>query len=194
MNRKIYIIPALILATMLSSIAQESGNQLFNVGDKDLNFTVGLGSPWVFYHDYRTGLPPVVVSLDKGFRDDLGPGVLSIGVMAAATTYREDYYIATWLYDYGQKSTTLIGALRGTYHYQFIDKLDTYGGVHAGLRLESWKTFGTAPSDVVDVGLKVRPVFNLFAGAKYFISDNLFILGELGLEIAFINFGIGLKL
>ncbi len=169
--------------------------QLFNVGDKDLNFTVGYGTYEVLKNGYRTMLPPIAVSFDLGFRDDLGPGVLSIGGLVGATTYKDELSFYGWIYDYGWKSTTLIGALRGTYHYQLINALDTYGGVHIGVLYESWREYGTAPSyDTRDATL--RPVFNLFAGAKFHFSDNLFVLGELGLGVGipFINIGLGLKM
>ena len=144
----------------------KANGQLFHVGDKDLNFTIGYGTPWVFYHDYRTMLPPIAVSLDVGFRDDLGPGVLSIGGLIAATTYKDAVINPSWIHEYGEKSTTLIGALRGTYHYQFFDELDTYGGVHMGIRYESWRDYGTTPADYVrDFNIQIRPIFNLFVGA-----------------------------
>jgi hypothetical protein len=151
--------------------------------------TIGFGSPWVYLNSYHTVLPPVALSFDYGFRDDIGPGILSIGGMLGATTYRDRASSFT----YGYKSTTAIIALRGTYHYQFIDQLDTYAGVHLGLRFESWKEYGiivlVEPRD-----FNVRPVFNLFAGAKYYVTDQIALMLELGYSIAFINAGVCIRL
>jgi len=184
-----------VFGLILSLSTGHVKGQLFNVGDKDLNFTVGYGTYEVLKNGYRTMLPPIAVSFDLGFRDDLGPGVLSIGGIVGATTYKNELSDYGWIYDYGWKSTTLIGALRGTYHYQLIDVLDTYGGVHIGLRYESWREYGSAPPyDMRVFDATLRPVINLFAGAKYYFSDNLFILGELGYGIAFINVGLGIKM
>ena len=185
----------LLLIGILSLVIPSARGQLFEVGDKDLNFTIGYGTPWVIRHDYRTMLPPITVSFDLGFRDDLGPGILSIGGLVGATTYRNIIVDPDWNPEYGKKSTTLIGAIRSTYHYQFLDKLDTYGGVHLGLRYESWREYGSTPADyVMDIDITIRPIFNLFVGAKYYFSDNIFALGEIGYSIAFINIGVGIRL
>jgi hypothetical protein len=168
--------------------------QHFDKGDKNLNITIGMGTPWVLYNDYKTVLPPVSGSFDYGFRDDLGPGVLSIGGMIGATTYKDARTAYNWQYEYGYKSTTLILALRSTYHYKIVDKLDTYGGVHLGMRIEKWKPYGDFPPIYETRNTDYWPVFNLFGGAKYFFTDKIAVMLELGYGIAFINAGICLKL
>jgi hypothetical protein len=195
MKRKSISIILLTGTLALTITSHKARGQLFNVGDKHLNFTVGYGTPWVLHNHYRTMLPPLAVSFDLGFRDDLGPGVLSIGGIVGATTYKYVIHNPGWIYEYGEKSTTLIGAIRGTYHYQLLDKLDTYGAIHVGLRYESWRNFGTTPSNYVrELNVNLYPIFNLIAGAKYFISDDIFVMAEFGYSIAFINVGLGLKL
>ena len=189
----------LLISVLLIIISPEiAKGQPFKVGDKDLNFSIGLGTPWIlFNNNVRTQLPFITASLDLGLRDDLGPGVLSIGGIVGATTYENKIYDYVWLHDYGWKGTSLIGALRSTYHYKFIDALDTYGGIHLGLQFESWKEFGEIPNNYTEVyDTALRPVINLFAGAKYHFSDNLFVLGELdlGYRFSLINVGLGLKL
>ena len=195
MKRKTLAVTILFAAFTLFQCNKEVKGQAFNVGDKHLNFTIGFGSPWVLYNDYRTVLPPVAVSFDYGFRDDLGPGVIGIGVLAAATTYKNRVIDYGWLNEYGWKSTTLIAAARATYHYQLINALDTYGGFHLGVRFESWREYGDFPVyERRNIGASYHPVFNLFAGAKYSFSDDLFIMAEVGLGISIINVGLGLKL
>jgi hypothetical protein len=187
-----------VLFTMLLLFIKTSPNfaqpPLFDVGDKNLNLTIGMGTPWVLFNDYRTALPPVSVSFDYGFRDDIGPGVISLGGIIGATTYKDVLAAYGWLYDYGYKSTTLIMALRSTYHYQIVDKLDTYGGVHVGMRVEKWKAYGNFPPDYKSRNIDFRPIINLFGGAKYYFTDDLGVMLELGYGIAFINAGICLKL
>ena len=166
--------------------------QPFDVGNKNLNMTIGMGTPWVLYNDYKTVLPPVTASFDYGIRDDIGPGILSIGGVMAATTYKDS---KTTPDDYGYKSTTLIMALRSTYHYQLVNKLDTYGGIHLGMRMEMWKEYGDFPPayETMD-DLRLRPMMSLFGGAKYYFTDNIAAMLELGFSIAFINAGICIKL
>ncbi len=169
--------------------------QLFKVGNKDLNLMIGMGTPWVLINDYRTILPPFTASLDYGFRDDIGPGVLSLGGMVALTTYRDIRTAITWVDDYGYKSTTGIVALRSTYHYELIRKLDTYGGMHLGMRAERWVEYGNFPhgAELRD-GFDMHPVVSLFAGAKYYINDKFAAMAEIGYSIAFVNLGVCIKL
>ncbi len=117
MSRKKLVISLLIVVLTLFQCNHNVKGQPFNVGDKHLNFTIGYGTPWVFRNSYRTMLPPVAVSFDYGFRDDLGPGVIGIGGILGAATYKNEVLDAGWLDEYGWKSTNLIGAIRGTYHY-----------------------------------------------------------------------------
>lgn len=188
----------LIIGLLISLSFETVKGQLFNVGDKDLNFTVGLGTPWVLKRSYyRTQLPLITASFDVGLRDNLGPGVLSLGGCIGANTYKYEIPDAGWIYEYGWKSTSVIGALRSTYHYQIIDALDTYGGLHLGVRFEGWREYGDIPYYyTIDFNTSLHPVINLIAGVKFHFSDNLFVMGELGLGfgIALFNIGLGLKM
>ena len=190
----LFLIPGLLMS--MSPVTAKG--QSFKAGDKDLNFCVGFGTPWILINEnIRTQLPFVTASLDIGIRDDLGPGVLSIGGIVGATTYENAEPDFAWVYDYGWKGTSLIGALRSTYHYQFIDALDTYGGIHVGLRVESWLKYGEVPDYYTgNKETNLQPVFNIFAGAKYHFSDNLFVLGEvdMGYRFPLISVGLGIKL
>jgi hypothetical protein len=169
--------------------------QPFDKGDKNLNISIGMGTPWVLFNDYKTVLPPITASFDYGFRDDIGPGVLSLGGVIGATTYKDVGTIYTnWQYEYGYKSTTAIVALRSTYHYQIVNKIDTYGGIHLGMRVEKWSQYGNFPPYQESRDINFRPVFNIFGGAKYFFTDKIAAMLELGYGIAFINAGICLKL
>jgi hypothetical protein len=195
MNKNNKSFGAAIIALLLCSINLTNLNaQPFDVGDKNLNLTIGFGTPWVLYNDYSTALPPITASFDYGFRDDIGPGVLSIGGIVGATTYKDQILNSGWIYEYGYKSTTFIMALRSTYHYQLVNKLDTYGGVHLGLRIERWREYGNSPPVFESRDIDYLPVFSLFGGARYYFTDQIAAMLELGYSIAFINVGICYKL
>jgi hypothetical protein len=171
-----------------------ANGQYFDTGDKDLNITVGIGSPWVLYNDYRTILPPIVTSFDYGFRDDIGPGVISVGGLLAFTTYKDPRAGTDGPDEYGYKSTTVILAARSTYHYQFFEKFDTYAGMHMGLRIEDWKEYGDFPPINDKENSELHFLFNVYGGAKYYFTDKLAAMLEMGFSIAFINAGICIRL
>jgi hypothetical protein len=176
---------------LLSMTSMQVKSQLFAVGDKDVNLGIGFGSHYLLG---KTVIPPISVSLDYGFKDDIGPGVLGIGGYFGFTSskYNYTYYWASA--DYGWKYTEIMVGARGTYHMEFIDKLDTYAGIILGVRFRMEKLYGdwgtyTATSDA---GLYIDPGF--FVGGKYFFSDNLAIFGELGYSIAYVTVGVTFRL
>jgi hypothetical protein len=167
---------------------------IIQVGNKDLNLMIGMGTPWVLINDYRTILPPFTASLDYGFRDDNRARGIKSWRHGGLTTYRDIRTAITWVDDYGYKSTTGIVALRSTYHYELIRKLDTYGGMHLGMRAERWVEYGNFPhgAELRD-GFDMHPVVSLFAGAKYYINDKFAAMAEIGYSIAFVNLGVCIK-
>ena len=179
---------ALVLLAMTS---MQVNSQSFAVGNKDVNLGIGFGT---HYGLGKTVIPPISISLDYGFKDDIGPGVLGIGGYFgfASSKYNYTYYFASS--DYGWKYTEVMAGARGTYHMEFIDKLDTYAGLILGIRFRREKLYGdwgnyTADSDA---GLYFDPGF--FVGGKYFLSDNLAIFGELGYSLAYLTVGVTFRL
>ncbi len=181
------IAAAFFLLTMSSLQAK---SQIFAVGDKDINLGIGFGATWYSGAGYKTTIPPVSASLDIGLKDDIGPGVLGIGGYVGFSSYKWEY---SYVYTYGYKYTTFILGARGTYHMEFIDKLDTYGGLLLGFRLVSDKYFGDVGytwSSGVGSGL----AYSFFVGGKYFLADNIAIFGELGYGIAYLTIGATIRL
>ena len=164
--------------------------QLFSPGDKVLNLGLGFGVAWgVTYSTVQ--VPPIAVSFDYGWRDDLGPGIVGLGGYLGYASYAWE---SSWLGgSYGYKvSSTVIGAI-GTYHMDLVDNLDTYGGLLLGFRIVSDKATGTwagAYSSSVGSGL----TGSLFIGAKYYFSDNIGAFAELGYGIAYFTLGASFKL
>ena len=185
--------PCILLLAFLTRPAINTYSQLFGVGDKMINAGIGIGATYYHGYGWKTTLPPIFISGDYGFRDDIGPGVLGIGAYLGFNSYKWE---STWLLTnqtYGWKYTSIIAGARGTYHYEFIETLDTYGGVLIGLRYTHDSYFGDAVFDV-DPDSGIFPVFSFFAGGRYYFTDNIAILGELGWGIAWLSIGVTLKL
>lgn len=164
--------------------------QIFEVGQKDLSFGIGFGSPWVNTGYYST-IPPISAAFDYGLRDDYGPGVISVGGYAGIAGYRYEYPSI----DFGWTYTTAIFMGRAAYHYSFTDNLDTYAGMGVGFRTVTSSEYGTKPEEgtyVADSGLKMAGT--LYFGAKYYFADNFAGYAELGYGISIFTLGVSLRL
>ena len=182
---------SILLLALLACPAINTNSQEFEVGDKLINAGIGFGATWYSGTFYKTTLPPIFVSADVGFRDDIGPGVLGLGGYLGMSSYKYEY--AYYLGNWGWKYTSIVIAARGTYHYDLIDNLDTYGGVLLGFRILSAKFFGDetwSTGSASSSGL----AYSFFVGGRYFLSDNFAVLAELGYGIAWLQLGITIGL
>jgi hypothetical protein len=172
----------LVLFIVSTGTANAKKGDIFAVGDNNLNIQLGAGNTWYHSGYYHTSLPQFSVSFDHGLRDDWGPGIFGIGAFASVATYKYDYYAHD---DYRITEFNIAG--RATYHYQFFDKVDTYGGVIAGVNIIRDNT-----PDNDEAG--VFPMGSVFAGIKYYFNSNICVMSELyAYDVAFFNLGIGFK-
>ncbi|MDR0749973.1 MAG: hypothetical protein LBF62_10470 [Tannerellaceae bacterium] len=156
-------------------VSAASAQDIFRKGAQRLNAGIGIGD----------GIP-VEVSYERSVVDGLikSSGNGSIGLGAYGGWYHRG--IDDWSYNH-----YVLGA-RGAFHYQFVEKLDTYGGLMLGYNIAtaSWKgageSIGTAAGSVFD--------FSLFVGGRYFFKPNLGIYGELGYGISYLSIGVTFKL
>jgi hypothetical protein len=189
MKKTKIIVLSVVLALFLPFATLNA--QIFDKGDKVLSFGLGLGSTYVggWNSYYKTSVPPIFVAGDYCLREDLGPGNLGVGGILAYSAYKTEYNNGGI---YGSKYTTFIIGARGTYHFvDLVDKLDLYGGVVLGAKIVNDKAYGDY-SGVYSVNGS-GAVYDLFAGARYYFTDNLGVMGELGYGIAWLKFGVSLK-
>jgi len=162
--------------------------QVYSKGQQDLHLGVGLGT---FYGSgYRTVLPPLNVSYEKGITENIGVGAYA-GYASSRYNYGfSDYH---WTYNY------LIFGARGVYHYDLFKnpKLDTYGGIMLGFTIANAKFHSDNPlykeSDYTSPasgGL----TWSGFVGARYQFKEKLGAYAELGYGVSVLNLGIRLKL
>lgn len=75
---------------------------------------------------------------------------------------------------------------RAAFHYEFVDRLDSYIGLQAGLRNFSGRFYtDSAYTDFIFVGV---------LGARYFFNDTLAVFGELGTNISIFKVGVSFNL
>ncbi|MFO7656194.1 MAG: hypothetical protein R6W78_03940 [Bacteroidales bacterium] len=179
------LVGAIAALLLVGMVPMEAKSQLFSVGQKDLNLGIGLGT----YYGARMAIPPISLSLDYGIKDDIGPGVIGIGGYFGFGVSKDRLYI----HDYGWRFMDIMVGARGTYHIEFIDKLDTYAGIIVGLRFRNSGPYGTWPLEPKSY-TDLFPNGGFFIGGKYYFQDNIAVFGELGYSIAYLTLGVTFKL
>lgn len=184
------LITAATLALLFMAAAPLNA-QMYKKGQQDLHIGVGLGS--TFYGSgYRSVIPPLNVSYEKGITDNIGVG----GYLGYSSSryrysgYNSNYY---WRYNY-----VIVGA-RAAYHYDLFEvpKLDTYGGIMLGFTFANARFHSNDP--LVDESNYSSPgaggvVWSGFVGARYQFKEKLGAYAELGYGISWLNMGVRLKI
>lgn len=186
--KTILYIAAIVLMSPVVSNAQSfvKGTQVISAG-------LGLGSDtWA---TNSSGRPAISVNYEKGMWEIGGPGVISLGGYLGNTGWK--YSASAGGYSFTQKANyTVIGA-RSAYHYGGLnnDKFDLYGGAMLSYNIVSYSYTDNDPSndgygvDAASSGLD----FSIYAGGRYYFSDNLGVFAELGYGISTLNLGVSYK-
>ncbi|MDH6342959.1 hypothetical protein M2480_002015 [Parabacteroides sp. PFB2-12] len=167
--KKVFLAFALLLAT-LTVQAQD----VFSKGSNNVNVGIGLGGNYF----------PIEASYEHCIKDNLIKGENgSIGIGGYFAWYgdSEKYGGVKWNYNH------FVFGVRGAFHYQFVEKLDTYAGLMVGYNVASSSYDGeTSVSGSAD------NVFlpGLYAGARYYFSPNVAVYSELGYGAAYLSAGI----
>jgi hypothetical protein len=182
-----------VLVIALAIIVSQSTvkAQAFKNGDMVGNLGVGFG--WYGYGYGTTSLPAFSLSIEKGIKDLENIGPLSIGGIVG---FKHASYAWNSAYsDYGWND--IIIAARGAIHYDLfkVSKLDTYGGVALGLRLESYSHYIPNSSFQYEKAHTnyTHGLFALYIGGRYYFSDKLAGFGELGYGLGYLTLGLSYK-
>lgn len=171
------VLTAALLFAGIAGAAQ--AQEVFGKGDKALNIGIGLGSTIS-----GTTIPPITASLDFGVADRLingNNGSISVGGLVGYAGSDNNFVSVHY---------AIVGA-RGAFHYQFVDKLDTYAGLLLGYRHArvNWK------SDIIDGKFGTSEIaLGAYLGARYFFTPKVGAFAELGYSVAYANVGVTFKL
>jgi hypothetical protein len=163
------------------SYAQDA--QVFAKGDKVVSASLG------FINTIHTGTGwkgvalPISLAGEYGIVDGLIDGNASIGVGVDFGYARFKYSFQSSGKQYVNRYSDVILGVRGGFHYQFVDKLDTYAGLLFGYNIVSGESIYASS----------EPIWGGYVGARYYFSDNFAALAELGNSVALINLGVAYK-
>jgi hypothetical protein len=165
--------------------------QPFVVGDKVINVGLGIGSTLYSGVGYKGGLPPLSASFEYGVTE-LGPGVLGVGGYFGIASYKWEGTAGG--YTYGFKESNIIIGARGNYHYNFVEKLDTYAGLMLGYNIINGKETGDWPFGSYYSVNSSAFIWSFYIGGRYYVGEAFAVMAELGYGIAWLNIGVAFKL
>ena len=89
-------------------------------------------------------------------------------------------------------------AFRGVFHFGFFDTggFDLYAGIHTGVRLYSYSYEADYAGSLYDFEVNDSNsafVHDVFAGGRYYMTDNLGFFAEVGYGVSYLKAGITLK-
>ena len=173
----LFLILVLAIITVSGAFAQTwydsyasgiENNKLF------INVGIGFGPT----SGYTMGIPPISASLDYKLPIDLP---ITIGAMAAYTTWKYSVGIPS-IYKIDVTYTNIGFGVRGMYHFNFMENLDTYAGLTIGYVIQSAKAETSGSYGSYDTGYDGVSFFlwggNI--GARYFFTDLVGVYFELG--------------
>lgn len=186
-----------LLAFLILVNTQSLKSQDFVLGDMDVSFGIGFGTPYLSAGDF-INLPPISTSFDMGYREDIGPGILGIGGYLGYAVYSSELYFINprtlETNTYGYRYFNTIIAPRATYHYQWLDGLDTYAGLLLGFRYSHDVTYGNYPGNYPEPRDGIKIAAGIFVGAKYYFNPRFAAMTELGYGISYLTFGMSFRI
>ncbi|MDR1414828.1 MAG: outer membrane beta-barrel protein [Odoribacteraceae bacterium] len=177
MMKKLSLITCVLVALTATVHAQETFAKRDIIG----HVGIGIGGN-ISGSGYKIAFPPLLISGEYGVMEGLinGKGAIGVGGYLA---YASDKYTGTDI----KQSHVIFGA-RGLFHYQFVDKLDTYAGLMLGYESVS---VSNNQSHFPVTGSDFLP--GLFIGGRYYFTDRLAAFTELGYGIAFLQLGLAVR-
>lgn len=182
--KKIKIVSCLLLllgtgiTSDLNAQSRRGNGPVTPVKVGSVTFNVGVGAGGEYKGDYYNAPFGTKAALEFGLWQ-AGPGVITLGGEVGGSFSGGN-----------RKANTVVVAARSAWHYGWlVPGLDTYGGFSSGI--------GFHHHDYVNNNGKqndVIPVFGVFVGASYFISERFGFNAEAGQDITRLQAGIIFKL
>ncbi len=138
----------------------------------------------------RTVVPPIVFQGEYGVADQLFDAHSAIGV-GLCVGYAAGHKVYDRMF-YQDINSVLLG-VRGTFHYEFVERLDTYAGIMLGGNIANtrnegiWPGHGNPPRNGGFVG-------DFYLGAKYYVLPYMAVYGEFGFGVAYFTLGVSFRL
>ena len=188
MKHKLAIIALLLFTT--SSFAQNTSDT-FGEGDNVIGLGLGVGGVYGL-SGFATQTPAFGIHFDHGFKELSMGGVIGLGGYVGHKGFDYDIVLPNGKY-YDKWSITILGA-RGSFHYDLlkVENLDTYGGAMLAFHILNSKN--NLPNGYPYSRNYSSDLYaSLFAGMKYYFTDNVGAFLELGYGVSWATVGASFK-
>jgi hypothetical protein len=186
MKRSLFLIIAMALTGQLL-MAQ---SPIFIKGDNVLNLGIGFGSALYTGTGYTSRIPALSASFEYGVAEGIADkGSIGIGGYLGYTSAKYEVYNG-----WGFKYSDLIIGPRGSFHYPFLEKFDTYTGLLLGYDIVTAKEYGDKAFGYNYSASSSKLRASWFIGGRYYFNEKFAGLVELGFGIAYLNLGVAIKL
>jgi hypothetical protein len=179
-----------LLFVSLFFVAAITHAQSFSKGTNIVSAGIGLGSSMLKYSG-ASQTPAISLQYEKGIWDIGGPGVVSLGGYVGFKGYKYGGY------NYNEKWHYTVIGVRSAYHYGGLklSKVDVYGGIMLSYNMLNYSYNDNSSSGgFSEKGSYGNTAgFSLYAGGRYFVTDNLAAFAELGYGVSYLNLGLALK-
>ncbi len=183
MKKSITVLHVLLAMLVLHNVSQAQVDE----GQIDLNLGIGFVT---FGATGDVGFPPFSISGDYAIKDNITVGAL-VGYYSSSEEIPS--FGGTYTFNY----TYTIFGVRGTYHLELIDNVDTYGGLLLGYNAASSSVEapdGANPNFTPPAAEVGGVALGAFIGGRYHFTDNLGAFLELGYGISALNLGLTYKI
>ena len=190
--KKLFLTLVAVCLLGLGAQAQE----VFHKGDIVGNLQVGIGS-YTGYGIGDIGFPPTSISVDVGAFDNLingENGSIGLGGYYGFGTFRN-----VWKENdvkIKDRTVRMCIGFRGTFHYQFVENLDTYAGAMLGLYTYNNRYIVRANNNTITTDNRASSAgfaYSGFVGARYYFSDSFGVGAEAGYGFTYLSAGITFK-
>jgi hypothetical protein len=180
-----------VFLTILIVLIPLSGiSQTFSPGNKVISAGLGIGSTLYSGTGYSGAVPPLFINFEYGLQE-LGPGILGLGGYFGISSYKwEQSFTGT---TYGWRYTNTIIGVRGNYHYNLAESLDTYGGLMLGYNIVNAKATGDWPFGITGSATGSGFAWSIYIGGRYYFNESIAAMVELGYGIAWLQLGVSYK-
>jgi len=170
---------ALTAAVLLISPASAQA-QVIEKGNVVAQVAIGVGT--LYDYGWRTNtkfsIPPLSLAVEYCILDGLIDDKAAVSVGGYLGHYARRYEYGT---GYGWRYSHTITGARGAFHFQFVDKLDTYAGIMLGYRFYHSGYYGDwGTTSRYDYGGSSAFEHSEFVGARYYFTDFMAVFAEVG--------------